>query len=207
MIDLAYDEARQLDNNYIGTEHLLLGMLREGEGLAGRVLSEMGIQLEAVRAVICQLQNNNSAGCEDRAGDLSGIKENLQRLKEVIKSKVQERSNTSAALDGPKRGDIGALKMDERVVIEFVPSEIDVAAFEDMMRIKDEYAYRELVMSGKILLLEAGTQVKFLQSQPGSVCYVRILSGKLAGEPGYVLRAALQDVKPDDRPFPPPMQE
>ena len=118
VIDLAYDEARQLDNNYIGTEHLLLGMLREGEGLAGRVLLEMGIRLEQVRAVICHLQNNASAGCEDRAGDLSGIKENLERLKEAIKSKVQERSNTYTALDtpipadtGPKRGDVGGLKI------------------------------------------------------------------------------------------------
>ena len=215
VIDLAYEEAKQLSNNYIGTEHLLLGMLREGEGLAGRVLFEMGIQLEAVRDVICRLQNNDSAGCEDRAGDLSGIKENLQRLKEAIKTKVQERqSNTYAALDtpapaeaGPKRGDIGVLKMEERPVVEFVPAEANVAAFEDVMRIKDEYAYRELVTSGKIMLLEAGTQVKFLQSHPGSVCYVRILSGKLAGELGYVTRAALRDTKPDDRPFPPPIHE
>ncbi|MEW5884355.1 MAG: Clp protease N-terminal domain-containing protein, partial [Armatimonadota bacterium] len=37
VIDLAYDEARELDNDYIGTEHLLMGLLREREGLAGRV--------------------------------------------------------------------------------------------------------------------------------------------------------------------------
>ena len=37
VIDLAYDEAQQLGNNYIGTEHLLLGLIREGEGLAGRI--------------------------------------------------------------------------------------------------------------------------------------------------------------------------
>ena len=51
----------------------------------------MGIHLEQVRAVICQSAKQRPAGCEDRAGDLSGIKENLQRLKEAIKSKVQER--------------------------------------------------------------------------------------------------------------------
>ena len=45
VIDLAYDEARQLNNNYIGTEHLLLGLIREGEGLAGRVLSKLGVDL------------------------------------------------------------------------------------------------------------------------------------------------------------------
>ena len=49
VIDLAYDEARALNNNYIGTEHLLLGMLREGEGLAGRVLAKLGVELEQTR--------------------------------------------------------------------------------------------------------------------------------------------------------------
>src|SRR5580692_10670468 len=37
VIDLAYDSARQLNNNYIGTEHLLMGIIREGQGLGGRV--------------------------------------------------------------------------------------------------------------------------------------------------------------------------
>src|SRR6476661_5047845 len=50
VIDLAYDEARQLNNNYIGTEHLLLGLIREGEGLAGRVLAKLGVDLERTRS-------------------------------------------------------------------------------------------------------------------------------------------------------------
>ncbi len=49
VIDLAYDEARQLQNEYIGTEHLLLGMIREGEGLAGRVLAKLGVELDRTR--------------------------------------------------------------------------------------------------------------------------------------------------------------
>src|ERR1043165_5463569 len=49
VIDLAYDEARHLNNNYIGTEHLLLGLIREGEGLAGRVLAALGVELERTR--------------------------------------------------------------------------------------------------------------------------------------------------------------
>src|SRR4029079_19064731 len=40
VIDLAYDEARQLNNNYIGTDHLLLGLIREGEGRPGRGVSK-----------------------------------------------------------------------------------------------------------------------------------------------------------------------
>jgi Clp amino terminal domain, pathogenicity island component len=216
IIDLAYDEAKQLDNNYIGTEHMLLGILREGEGLGGRVLNSLGVEYASVRAMIHALQTKTEGSKEDGGlGEISGIKENLQRLKEAIKNRRQERQgpveetlDTQAPVEaGPKRGDIGTLKMEERAVIEFVPAEADVAAFEDVMRIKDEYAYRELVTSGKILLLEIGTQAKFLQSPRGETYYVRILSGKLAGEVGYMLRAALQDVKPDDRPFPPPIKE
>ncbi|MFH0847257.1 MAG: ATP-dependent Clp protease ATP-binding subunit, partial [Chloroflexota bacterium] len=50
VIELAIDEARQLGHNYIGTEHLLLGLLHEGEGVAANVLASLGITLEKARA-------------------------------------------------------------------------------------------------------------------------------------------------------------
>ena len=50
VIELAIDEARHLGHNYIGTEHLLLGLLREGEGVAAGVLDSLGITLERTRA-------------------------------------------------------------------------------------------------------------------------------------------------------------
>lgn len=49
---LAQDEARQLDHNYIGTEHLLLGLIHEGEGVAARVLNALGISLGNVRVQV-----------------------------------------------------------------------------------------------------------------------------------------------------------
>ncbi len=52
VIDLAYKEARGLGNNYIGTEHILLGLLREEEGLAGRVLRLLGVQVEECRDAV-----------------------------------------------------------------------------------------------------------------------------------------------------------
>ncbi len=57
VIDLAYDEARNLNHNYIGTEHLLLGLIREGEGLAGRVLQKLGVDLERTRKEVVGLQD------------------------------------------------------------------------------------------------------------------------------------------------------
>ena len=56
-IELAIDEARYLSHNYIGTEHLLLGLLREGEGIAARVLDSLGVTLERVRAEITRLHD------------------------------------------------------------------------------------------------------------------------------------------------------
>jgi len=56
VIDLAYDEARNLFNNYIGTEHLLLALIREGDGLAGRALKKMGVRLEPARKLVKEIQ-------------------------------------------------------------------------------------------------------------------------------------------------------
>jgi ATP-dependent Clp protease ATP-binding subunit ClpC len=50
VIELAVDEARRLSHHYIGTEHLLLGLVREGEGIAAGVLESLGINLERVRS-------------------------------------------------------------------------------------------------------------------------------------------------------------
>ena len=55
VIELAIDEARHLGHNYIGTEHLLLGLLREGEGIAASVLDSFGITLEQARAEIVRV--------------------------------------------------------------------------------------------------------------------------------------------------------
>lgn len=56
VIDLAYDEARNLNNNYIGTEHLLLGLIREGDGLAARVLHTFGVTTEDCRPIVEDMQ-------------------------------------------------------------------------------------------------------------------------------------------------------
>src|SRR5712672_1942966 len=55
VIELAVDEARRLNHHYIGTEHLLLGLVREGEGIAAGVLESLGVTLERTRAEIASL--------------------------------------------------------------------------------------------------------------------------------------------------------
>jgi len=55
VMELAIDEARQMGHNYVGTEHLLLGLIREGEGVAARVLENMGADLDTVRKQVIKL--------------------------------------------------------------------------------------------------------------------------------------------------------
>jgi len=55
VIELAVDEARRLDHHYIGTEHLLLGLVREGQGIASGVLESLGVNLERVRTQTIQV--------------------------------------------------------------------------------------------------------------------------------------------------------
>ena len=58
VIELAVDEARRLSHHYIDTEHLLIGIMREGEGVAAGVLDSMGVNLERVRAEVARLSQN-----------------------------------------------------------------------------------------------------------------------------------------------------
>jgi len=55
VIELAIDEARRMNHHYIGTEHLLLGLVREGEGIAAGVLESMGVTWEKARTQTIQL--------------------------------------------------------------------------------------------------------------------------------------------------------
>lgn len=55
VLELSWDEARQLGHNYIGTEHLLLGLIREGEGVAARTLENLGVDLNKIRSNVVKM--------------------------------------------------------------------------------------------------------------------------------------------------------
>jgi len=64
VVELSQDEARKLGHSYVGTEHILLGLIREGEGVAARVLNNLGVSLNKARQQVLQLLGSN----ESRAG-------------------------------------------------------------------------------------------------------------------------------------------
>ena len=74
VLELALEEARQLGHNYIGTEHLLLGLLREGEGVAARVLENLGTDTAKVRTQVIRMvgESQEAVGAAAGAGGASG---------------------------------------------------------------------------------------------------------------------------------------
>ena len=61
VVVLARQEARQLNHDHVGTEHILLGLLREGEGVAAQVLAALGADLDGVRERVIQLLAEHQA--------------------------------------------------------------------------------------------------------------------------------------------------
>src|SRR5215212_794095 len=82
VIEYSVEEARNLNHNYVGTEHLLLGLLREQEGVAAQVLMNLGLKLEDVREEVLNLLGHNmDAGGEgERAAGAKGSKSKTPAL-------------------------------------------------------------------------------------------------------------------------------
>jgi ATP-dependent Clp protease ATP-binding subunit ClpC len=72
VLELALREALQLGHNYIGTEHILLGLVREGEGVATQVLVKLGANLNRVRETVIQLMSGWTEGAESSSGEEVG---------------------------------------------------------------------------------------------------------------------------------------
>ena len=68
VLELSWDEARQLGHNYIGTEHLLLGLIREGDGVAARVLENLGVDLNKVRTNVVKMLGEIKGGTTTTGG-------------------------------------------------------------------------------------------------------------------------------------------
>jgi ATP-dependent Clp protease ATP-binding subunit ClpC len=73
VLELSLREALQLGHNYIGTEHLLLGLIREGEGVAAQVLVSLGADLSRVRQQVIQLLSGYGGGKEGASGSPAGV--------------------------------------------------------------------------------------------------------------------------------------
>jgi len=106
VLELSLEEARQLGHNYIGTEHLLLGLIREGEGVAARVLENLGVDLSKVRSQIIRSLGDNT---EVAAGN-NTTRSKTPTLEEFGTNLTQK------AIDGKLDPVVGRAKEIERVI-------------------------------------------------------------------------------------------
>jgi len=86
VIDLAYDEARALQHDYIGSEHLLLGLIREGEGLASRILANLGADIDTARGIVKKTQKGaHSPTLAEKSGAMptTGVRMKGKHLLEI----------------------------------------------------------------------------------------------------------------------------
>src|SRR6266496_1072630 len=89
VIEYSIEEARNLNHNYVGTEHLLLGLLREQEGVAAQVLMNLGLKLEDVREEVLNLLGHNMDSGESGGGGAgSGGSSGSERAASKGKSKT-----------------------------------------------------------------------------------------------------------------------
>ncbi len=106
VLELSLEEARQLGHNYIGTEHLLLGLIREGEGVAARVLENLGVDLSKVRTQVIRMLGETAEvtqGGPSRGNKTPTLDEFGSNL-------------TQMALDGKLDPVVGRAKEIERVI-------------------------------------------------------------------------------------------
>ncbi|MBN2909238.1 ATP-dependent Clp protease ATP-binding subunit [Polycladomyces sp. WAk] len=107
VIELSMDEARKLGHTYVGTEHILLGLIREGEGVAARVLNNLGVSLNKARQQVLQLLGSNEAVTSHQSGGAGANTPTLDSL---------ARDLTAAAREGNLDPVIGRSKEIERVI-------------------------------------------------------------------------------------------
>ncbi len=107
VLELSLEEARQLGHNYIGTEHLLLGLIREGEGVAARVLENLGVDLSKVRTQVIRMLGETA--------EVSGSSSSQGRTKTPTLDEFGA-NLTQMAADGKLDPVVGRQKEIERVI-------------------------------------------------------------------------------------------
>lgn len=107
VIELSMDEARKLGHTYVGTEHILLGLIREGEGVAARVLNNLGVSLNKARQQVLQLLGSSETVSGNHPTSSAANTPTLDSL---------ARDLTAAAKDNHLDPVIGRSKEIERVI-------------------------------------------------------------------------------------------
>nr|YP_010986110.1 ATP-dependent Clp protease ATP-binding subunit clpA-like protein [Polyopes affinis]WOL37028.1 ATP-dependent Clp protease ATP-binding subunit clpA-like protein [Polyopes affinis] len=109
VLELSLEEARQLGHNYIGTEHLLMGLVREGEGVAARVLENLAVNVSSIRTEVIQMLGDNAEANTNNNG-------NMQTRSKTPTLEEFGSNLTELAIEGILDPVVGRQKEIERVI-------------------------------------------------------------------------------------------
>src|SRR3954451_25362025 len=118
VVVLAQEEARMLSHNYIGTEHILLGLIHEGEGIAAKALESLDISLEAVRA---QVEEVIGQGQQAPSGHIPFT----PRAKKVLDLSLREALQIGHSYIGPEHILLGLIREGEGVAAQVLVKFVD----------------------------------------------------------------------------------
>ena len=143
VLELSLRESGQLGHRYIGTEHVLLAIVREGDGIAAQVLTGLGADLDRVRQQVIELLHGRTSegprsGPSPRAGSGSGPAEDV-RPEDDVTAWLEALGLRLAAIERwvGMRPDVDDLDQDIARVRRDKEAAIDVQNFEDAVRLRD----------------------------------------------------------------------
>ena len=174
VVVLAQDEARALNHNYIGTEHLLLGLIHEGEGGAAKALESMEVALDKARAQVVEIIGEGQSAP-------SGHIPFTPRAKKVLELSLREALQLSHNYIGTEHILLGLLREGEGVAVQALGNlDVDLAALRQaVMQLLSGYDAKETVGSGASALKEGTPSGSAILDQFGRNLTQAAREGKL----------------------------
>ena len=174
VVVLAQDEARALNHNYIGTEHLLLGLIHEGEGVAAKALESMDVTLDKARAQVVEIIGEGQSAP-------SGHIPFTPRAKKVLELSLREALQLSHNYIGTEHILLGLLREGEGVAVQALGNlDVDLAALRQaVMQLLSGYDAKETVGSGASALNEGTPSGSAILDQFGRNLTQAAREGKL----------------------------
>ena len=154
VVVLAQEEARMLNHNYIGTEHILLGLIHEGEGVAAKALESLGISLDAVRQ---QVEEIIGQGQQAPSGHIPFT----PRAKQVLELSRREAEQLGHSYIGTEHILLGLIRQGDGVAAEVL-----VSLGADLNRVRQQVIQLLHDYQGKEPM-PAGTAARELRMMPG----------------------------------------
>jgi ATP-dependent Clp protease ATP-binding subunit ClpA len=119
VLELSLRESKQVGHDYIGTEHILLGLIREGEGVAAQVLVKLGGDLSRVRQQVIQVLSASAAGGKEAGARTRWVRMTVpDDLREAEEQLAQVRRQKEAAIDAEEFDRAATLRDQERQLLE-----------------------------------------------------------------------------------------